>query len=271
MLEGNKHKTIVFVYLPNLSSSALQLISNWWYLFDLWTFFVGEKSLWKWSIWQRHWGEPRPQLPFFDVKIMFLFTCCWLPIVKPSERSQRWLLLQPGLWDQYSHQSFRLSERWDSPSWHWIYLWRLLQRLRCYVVLGFLLFQQVIKNPQQVIQNGGFELNGGGDPGLDHWNKRGCQMSAEKWDVHQGVYSFHLFRKEMFNKASFFYLVKKEGVFYLFSSSFFRTCTFTKVLIFFILLARRCLPGCLLSFFSFSFSRKEMLTKVFIIPFFFFF
>ena len=89
-------------------------------------------------------GAP-PQLPFFDVKIMFLFTCCWLPIVKPSERSQRWLLLQPGLWDQYSHQSFRLSERWDSPSWHSIYLWRLLQRLRCYVVLGFLLFQQVIK------------------------------------------------------------------------------------------------------------------------------
>ena len=38
----------------------------------------------------------------------------------------------------------------------------------------------------QVIQNGGFELNGGGDPGLDHWNKRGCQMSAEQWDVHQG-------------------------------------------------------------------------------------
>ena len=66
-----------------------------------------------------------------------------------------------------------------------------------------------------MIQNGGFELNGGGDPGLDHWNKRGCQMSAEKWDVHQGVYSFHLFRKEMFNKASFFYIFKKEGVFYL--------------------------------------------------------
>ena len=38
----------------------------------------------------------------------------------------------------------------------------------------------------QVIQNGGFELNGGGDPGLDHWNKRGCQMSAEQWDAHQG-------------------------------------------------------------------------------------
>ena len=34
----------------------------------------------------------------------------------------------------------------------------------------------------QVIQNGGFELNGGGDPGLDHWNKRGCQMSAEQWE-----------------------------------------------------------------------------------------
>ena len=37
-----------------------------------------------------------------------------------------------------------------------------------------------------MIQNGGFELNGGGDPGLDHWNKRGCQISAEQWDVHQG-------------------------------------------------------------------------------------
>ena len=59
----------------------------------------------------------------------------------------------------------------------------------------------MIKNPQQVIQNGGFELNGGGDLGLDHWNKRGCQMSAEKWDVHQGVYFFHLFRKEMFTRV----------------------------------------------------------------------
>ena len=53
----------------------------------------------------------------------------------------------------------------------------------------------VIKTLQQVIQNGGFELNGGGDPGLDHWNKRGCQMSAEKWDVHQGVYFFVLLKR----------------------------------------------------------------------------
>ena len=55
-----------------------------------------------------------------------------------------------------------------------------------------------------MIQNGGFELNGGGDPGLDHWNKRGCQMSAEKWDVHQGVYFFNLFRNEKLNKESSF-------------------------------------------------------------------
>ena len=52
----------------------------------------------------------------------------------------------------------------------------------------------------QVIQNGGFELNGGGDPGLDHWNKRGCQMSAEQWDVHQGE-TLHCWLKVQPTKA----------------------------------------------------------------------
>ena len=68
----------------------------------------------------------------------------------------------------------------------------------------------MIKTLQQVIQNGGFELNGGGDPGLDHWNKRGCQMSAEKWDVHQGVNSFHLFRKEMFTMVFIILIIRDD-------------------------------------------------------------
>ena len=64
----------------------------------------------------------------------------------------------------------------------------------------------MIKNPQQVIQNGGFELNGGGDPGLDHWNKRGCQMSAEKWDVHQGVYFFSSYKKGDVQQGVIFFI-----------------------------------------------------------------
>ena len=42
----------------------------------------------------------------------------------------------------------------------------------------------------EVIQNGGFES------GLDHWTKRGCEMSSETWDAHQGERSCHVSRRQ---------------------------------------------------------------------------
>ena len=49
----------------------------------------------------------------------------------------------------------------------------------------------------ELIQNGGFELNGGGGgPGLDHWHKRACQLSAEQWDVGAGARSCHVSGRE---------------------------------------------------------------------------